>query len=356
MNLRRIGILFVKEVRQGATNFFLVYAIVMPIVLSLLVTLVFGDLFSETPRLGLYDAGSSEMVTIMTGQDHLETTIYGEEAALRDDVDRGVVTAGLIFPAGFDAALADGQRPQLTTLYSSEGLAKNIAIINSAVDQALGQITAVEPLVTIQAVQLGDEQVISWTERLLPVIVLMCIIVGGAMVPAASLVDEKVKRTLSALTITPTTLLEVYVAKALLGIGVSVLMGLIVLVLNNAFGGQPVLLVTTLVLGAVASAIFGVLLGSLINEINMLLAVIKASGIVLFAPAIIQIVPEVPQWIARVFPTFYVLNPVLEVSQHNAGLGEIAGDIAILLAIMGAMILALVFVIERQQKQLALAS
>jgi ABC-2 type transport system permease protein len=198
--------------------------------------------------------------------------------------------------------------------------------------------------------------VISWTERLLPVIVLMCIIVGGAMVPAASLVDEKVKRTLSALTITPTTLLEVYVAKALLGIGVSVLMGLIVLVLNNAFGGQPVLLVTTLVLGAVASAIFGVLLGSLINEINMLLAVIKASGIVLFAPAIIQIVPEVPQWIARVFPTFYVLNPVLEVSQHNAGLGEIAGDIAILLAIMGAMILALVFVIERQQKQLALAS
>jgi ABC-2 type transport system permease protein len=350
MNLRIIGVLLRKEIRQGASNFFFTYAILMPIVLSLLVALVFGDLFSQTPHLGVYDAGDPAFAAEIAGQPQVETVVFTSEAALRDAVARGVVTAGVIIPQGF----GESTRQEIIVLYWSESIASNIAIIDSTLDQAAAQYTQTPPLVTIQGVLLGDELPESWSERLLPVIVLMTIVLGGVMVPSASLVDEKQKRTLSALTITPASLLEVYAAKALLGIGIGTLMGLIVLVLNNAFGSQPVLLVTVLALGSAASSLFGVILGSMINNINSLLAVIKALGLLLFAPALIQLIPTLPQWIARVFPTYYVMNPVLEVSQQGAALADIAGDLVILLALIGAMMFGLVLIIERQQKRLAL--
>lgn len=356
MNLRRIGVLFIKEIRQGATNFFFIYALVMPIILSLLVTLAFGDIFSETPRLGIYDAGESRMTTILSEEQGIDTTLYASDSALRDAVERGSVTVGLSLASDFDAALSNGTQADMTVLVWSEGLSKNIAVINSAIDQAQAQITGIESPVVIEAISLGDANTTSWTERLLPIIVLMTIVLGGVLVPSSSLVDEKQKRTLNALTITPASLIEVYSAKALAGILVSIIMGLIVLVLNSAFGGQPMLLVLVLGMGAVASSVFGVLLGSLVKDINMLLAVIKAGGLVLFAPALIQLVPSVPQWIAQVFPTYYMMNPVLEVSQNGAGLSDIIGELSILLAIIGVMVIAVVMVIERQQKQLALAS
>ncbi|MFW5696239.1 MAG: ABC transporter permease [Phototrophicaceae bacterium] len=356
MNLGRIGTLFMKEIRQGATNFFFIYALIMPVVLSLIVALVFGDLFSETPRLGVYDAGESEVVASLLAEDHIQTTVYASESALRDAVERGVVMVGLVLAPDFDAAIRGDAQRQLTVIYWAESLAKDIAIINSTVDQLVMQAVEVEAPVTINSTQLGDGVEISWTERLLPVIVLMTLMLGGIMVPAASLVDEKQKRTLSALTITPATLLEVYSAKALVGVVLSTIMGLIVLILNNAFGGQPALLLTVLGLSAVSASIFGVLLGSLVKDINVLLAVIKSGALILMAPALIRMVPDLPQWIAQVFPTYYVLNPVLEVSQNNTGLDGIAVDLVVLVAIIGALVLALVLLFERQQKQLALMS
>lgn len=353
MSIRRIGILLLKELRQGATNFFFIYALIAPVLLSLIVALVFGDLFSEMPRLGVYDGGDSALVTRLLAEDHIQTTVYASEAALRDAVERGVVMAGLVFAPDFDAALrGEGQR-QLTVLYWAESLIRDIAIINSTVDQLVAQTT--QAPVTIASVQLGDDAVMSWTERLLPIIVMMTIMLGGIMVPAASLVDEKQKRTLSALTITPASLLEVYSAKALIGIALSTLMGLIVLVLNNAFGGQPALLLLVLGLSAVSASVFGVLLGSLVKDINVLLAVVKSGALILMAPALIRMVPDVPQWIGRVFPTYYILNLVLEVSQNNTGLGGVAGDLVVLVAIIGLLVLALVLLFERQQKQLALS-
>jgi ABC-2 type transport system permease protein len=356
MSARRIWILFQREIGQSATNFFFVVAIVVPLVLTLLVTLVFGDLFSSTPRLGLYAADDTQMVAILSGETQIRTIAYPSEAALRDSVQQGVNEMGLVFGKGFDAALQSGAQSNLNTLIWGEAPARSRLIVESAAAKAAQQIIGTKAPVSLSVTQLGDVQNISMVERLLPFIVLYTIIVGGVMVPAASLVDEKQKRTLNALNVTPATLADVYAAKALLGVGISMVMGIVILVLNQAFGSQPILLVSTLVLGAVASSIFGVILGSLVKDINVLLATIKASGLILFAPGLIMVFPQVPQWIAYLFPTFYVMDPVLQVSQKGAGLSDIGGEIAVLLAIIAVMLFILASVIERQQKRLALAS
>jgi len=355
MSIRRIGVLLSKELRQSASNFFFIYAIAAPLIISLVITLVFGDLFSETPRLGLVDQGDSELIAILEEEASIQTTVYASDTALREAVARGNEEIGLVLPAGFDEAIDERAQTQITSFRWGESPGRNLLIIESAISRAFVQMAGVEMPISVESVQLGDADTATWTERLLPLIVLMTVVLGGTMVPAASLVEEKQKRTLISLTTSPVTLLEVYVSKTLLGLTTGLVMGVAILVVNQAFGSQPLLLVGVLTLSALASAVFGVLLGSLVKDINVLLAVLKAAGLVLFAPGILELFPEAPGWIAQIFPTYYVLNPVLEVSQQGAGLGEIAGDLAILSTMVAVLLLVLAFLIERQAEELALA-
>ena len=48
--------------------------------------------------------------------------------------------------------------------------------------------------------------------------------------------------------------------------------------------------------------------------------------------------PQLPQWVARVFPTYYMINPIVEMSLHGASWGDIAGDVYVLCALIVAMI------------------
>jgi ABC-2 type transport system permease protein len=94
------------------------------------------------------------------------------------------------------------------------------------------------------------------------------------------------------------------------------------------------LLLGVVLLGAIFSAEVGVLMGGLVKDINSLFATIKAIGLLLYAPALITMFPEIPQWSARIFPTYYVVQPVIEIVQHGAGLSDIAWQLGILLLLI----------------------
>ena len=161
------------------------------------------------------------------------------------------------------------------------------------------------------------------------------------MVPATSLVEEKQKRTLRALTITPSSLGEVYFSKGLLGAILSIVMGVLILALNRALGGQIALLLGALAMGAVMSAAFGVLLGAFMKDINTLFATIKGMGLFLYAPAIVYLFPAIPEWIAQIFPTYYLIQPVMEIAQQGAGFAEVAPELAILAGLIVVLIAAI---------------
>ena len=61
-------------------------------------------------------------------------------------------------------------------------------------------------------------------------------------------------------------------------------------------------------------------------------------GIFLYAPAILYMFPEVPQWVARIFPTYYIIQPLIEVSQAGAGWPDIALEIFILVGLLVALL------------------
>lgn len=354
MSLRRIWILLRKELRQGASNVLFLYSLVFPIVLSLLIALVFGDLFAAIPRLGIYSAGESEWAAAMAANESLNTTLYSSEDALKAAVERGTVETGISIPDGFDAMLRNGEEVDLGIYRWGEANARNAFLIEAVIIRTFVDTAGYELPIRVNGIDLGDVDRTTWSQRLLPIMILMSVMLGGLLIPSSSLIEEKQKRTLSALTSTPTSLLDVYLSKVLLGFILSALMGVVILMMNNAFGNRPGLLVSVVSLGAVMASVIGIIIGSVVKDMDGLMATLKSFGIVLFAPGILEMFPNVPGWIAKFFPTYYLMEPLLKISQNGARFNDVAVDMAVLAAIVGVLMLVLVFIIERQKKQVVL--
>ena len=350
MSLRRVGVLLGKEFMRGTRNFIFIFALVVPIVFSLVLSLLFGSFFSGKPKLGVADAGSSRLVTQAKAVDSIIVTEYESDEALYDAVQSGTVDVGLILPETFDTAVQAGDSVQVEVYIWGESLLQDRAILGTSLAVWIRNIIGQEKPVEIIETTLGDETAVPWEDRLLPFIVLITIMIGGIMVPATSLVEEKMKRTLTALTTTPTSIGEVYLAKGLLGVIIGVVMGIVILTMNRAFGSQPLLLVGLLALSAVLASAFGILLGMLLKDINSLFATIKGIGLLLYAPAIVYIFPTLPQWVGRIFPTYYVIGPIMEVTQQGATFADIAADVAILIALI-LLLVGIVAVLARRARQ-----
>ena len=350
MSLRRVGILLGKEFGQGPKNFILVWALVMPIVISLVVSLIFGTLFTEKPKLGVVDEGSSQLVAMTEELTSVITKEYDSVSEIKQAVESGAVDIGMVIPTDFDSSVMQGEETELTTYIWGESLAKNRTILGATITNLVRELAGQEAPVEIEAITLGDEVSIPWNDRLLPLIVLMAVFLGGLFLPATSVINEKEKKTLEALVVTPASIRDIFVAKGLMGIILSLFMGVVILILNQAFGTEPALLILVLALGAIMAAELGLLCGALIKDITTLFAIWKVGGILLFGPAIIYMFPQIPQWIGRLFPTYYLLQPIIEISQGGGGWSDIATNVFILVGLDLILVGVVVFTLGRTRQ------
>jgi len=350
MSLKHTGILLGKELWQGPKNFIFVYVLVMPIIISLVFSLIFGTLFDEKPKLGMVDEGNSQLVIMAEQLTSVVTKEYGNVSEIKRAVESGAVDVGMVLPVDFDSSVTQGKEAELVTYIWGESLAKNRTILQVTIANLVRELTGQETPVEIEAITLGDEVSIPWSDRLLPLVVLMAVVLGGLTLPSASVIDEKEKKTLEALVVTPASIGDVFIAKGLMGVILSLFMGVVILVLNQAFGTEPALLILVLALGAIMATEIGLLCGALIKDITTLFAIWKAGGILLFGPAIIYMFPQIPQWIGRVFPTYYFLQPIIAISQGGSGWSDIATNVFILIGLDLVLIAVVVFTVRRTRQ------
>jgi ABC-2 type transport system permease protein len=341
MSLRRILILLQKELVYGSRNFIFLMALGLPIVFTLLVNLIFGTFFSGKSRLGVVDQGRSELVPLAQADQSLILRTYASVGEMEDAAALGAIDMGIYLPEGIDSQLRANETARITVYVWGESSMRSRIILGSALVSMMRKIAGQEPPVEIVETVLGAGVEIPWEKRLLPLMVLMSILIAGTMVPATSLVNEKTKRTLSAIGVSPATLWEIFTAKGLFGVLVSLFTGIMILFLNQAFGTQPTLLVGVLLLGSIFSSGIGVILGALVKDITTLMTVVKSMGIFLYTPGIIYIFPEIPQWIGRLFPTYYIIQPVLDITQENASFADVAPEIGVLI---GLILLSIVII------------
>lgn len=348
MNLKRVWTLIKTEIFHGPKDVVLVMSIVTPVLLALFANLAFGNIFNDRASLGIFDEGHSQLPAVLNSAGSITLKMYENEADLRAATASGSIDMGMVLPADFDNTVVSGT-VKLKAYIWGESLAKNRAIIPVVLADAVREINGAVLPVNIETVALGDESSLPWNDRLLPLVVLLAIFFGGMMIPASSLISEKNRHTLEALSVSPATVGDIFIAKGIIGASLATVMGVLTLVISGGSGSSFLALLLVLGLGAIMAAEFGLLAGAFIKDMNTLFAFWKFGGLLLFGPAIVFMFPQIPQWIGYVFPTFYVIKPVVDLSVNSVGFSSIILNLVILFIIVIVTALVVSIIVSRSE-------
>lgn len=322
--------------------------------MTFLISAVFGSLFDPNPRLGIVDEGRSRVTTAAEQIEGIEVTFLDEVTELRRMVESHDLDAGMVLPPGFDAQVATGEQPDLLFFVSGESLASNRVVLAVTTIDLVRGVSGSEPPVTVVVATVGDEDYVPVGDRLLPFMVAYAVMIAALFVPAASLVDEREKRTIDAVLVTPTRISEVLVGKAAFAVTLAVIMGVVTLTLNAAFGGNPWAMVLFLLIGSVMMAEIGLMLGLWSKDITSLYTAVKAGGILVFLPVFFVLFPGLPQWIPKLVPTYYFLQPIYDIAITGATFGDLVPELLIAIAVCIALVPLTASIAKRAEHELAI--
>lgn len=337
MDLTRVGTLLGKDLQLGPRSPLLLWALVLPVVITFVLRGVFGGLFASEPRLGIVDLGDSALVAQALALDGIEVRVLDDVGVLHAQVEAGDLDAGLVLAPGFDAAVRAGQRPVLDFVVGGSSFASDRILLGVTTLDLVRTLDDAPAPVAVEVVVLGEAG-IALDRRMLPLIVLMSVAIAGTMVPAAGLVEEKEKGTLQAVLATPTTMSEFLLAKGLLGVVLALAAGTITLAVNGLLLSAPPATLIGIAVGAVMMAQIGLMAGAWAPDTNTLFTAWKLGGLVLFYPVIGYLWPDLPGWIGRLSPTFYFLQPVWAATIEGAPFTRVWRELAVAFAICVALV------------------
>lgn len=356
ISLRRAMLVAWKDLKLGPRSPIFLWALVLPVVITFLVRAVFGGLLEPPPRLAVVDEGASRLTEQIQQLDGIEVTILSSGADLVAGVTADDYDAGLVLGEAFDADLQGGDTPDLNFYVSGSSKASTRAILGITTLDLLRQGAGQPPIVDVVVTPLGEEDYVPVDDRLLPLVVVYAVVIAGLFLPAASLVDEREKHTLTAVLVSPTRMSEVLLGKLTLGVLLAVVMGWVTLALNDAFASQPVGMTVFLVLGAVMLGELGLMLGSWAKDSNTLFTAIKGGGLLVVMPVLFTLFPSLPQWIAQLFPTYYFLQPIYEVAVQGTSFSDHVPELAVATAICLLLVPGVVAAGRRAERRLAFGS
>lgn len=352
MSLTRIWKVLRKDLALGPRSPIFLWAIVLPIALTLILQVAFGSLFDPEPRLGVVDEGDSAITSSIEEMDGIELTAFEDEAELREQVEANDLDAGLVLPEGFDEAVKAGEKPTLQFFIGGESYASNRIILTVTAIDLVRELEGGEAPVTVDIVDFGEAG-LPMSVRLIPVIVFYALVIAGLFVPGSNLVEEKEQGTLMAMLVTPVRTLDVLAAKWLFGLILATVMGVASLALNGAMGANWLEVVLVVIVAAMLSAMLGILVGVFAKDSAMMFGIVKGAGIFLFMPAAFYIFPDWPQWIAKLFPLYWIIEPIWQVSVMGESIVTVWAELAVALGITAALGVLAWWIAQRMQAQMA---
>ncbi|MDA3935865.1 MAG: ABC transporter permease, partial [Actinomycetota bacterium] len=282
----------------------------------------------------------------------IELTILDNADELQAQVEANDLDAGLVLPAGIDEAIQNGERPPLQFFIGGESLASNRIILSVTTLDVIREVEGSTAPIDVEITSFGEEG-LPISVRLVPVIMFYALVMAGIFVPGSSLVEEKENGTLMAILVSPVKASEVLVAKWSLGVILATVMSIVTLLLNNAMGSRPLEVFVVVLLAAALTSVIGLLVGVVSKNSTMLFGLIKGTGLFLFAPVIFYIWPDLPQWIAKIFPLYWIIEPVWQVSVMGESISTVWFEMGVALAITVVLIPVVIKLARRMQSQMA---
>jgi len=330
----------------------------VPLFVSLVFLVLMPALFNnDTIRVLIYDEGNSKLPEQLALLEDMEIERVGSATAVLDQLT-GDVVAGIVLPAGFDTAVANGRSPELTIYLNSDARSSSIAEFQRFFVEETATLRDPAPAAQInwdprqpggnEMVPFSIEKFIFTTMVLLTTGIVTC----GNLPPL--LQEEKENGTLQALLSSPASQADVLMGKGVSAFALTMIVVLLVALLNQGFVGSWGITLSAITLTTLFMIGLGLLLGLLMhkNQVKAAtsIAVMVAAIPSWFSATSLESLPPFTRIILRAIPTQYLVE-ALNHSLNGRSWAATSSSLLILLAWTVGMYLILVWHLRRNGLQ-----
>ncbi len=345
MSIRNIFTLLVHDLKMCLKSFLIFQLFLAPLSLWLIIYLVFGQMSIGDPKIGLLESENSRLVQPFV--QNAQVSRYEAQDDMLGKLEAGKLDMAIILSPGFDELVNSSIEAEMKIFIGGSSPLQRRVQAFILLQKGVMALQNREPIIEITTEPLGEADIKPWYYRLLPLVVLIAVMMGGIFIPATSLVDDKQRKTLQALLAAPVNINEVLWVKMLLGGIVSFLMGLMILALNRSLSINTAPLLFVLAIIAMSASCFGCIIGFVSRDMKSVTTLAQSLMLLMYAPAILNLFPMVPGWIQKLFPTYYFFSPLLKLSDGSFKSVD-AWEIAALLGIFVLFQTILLVVINKR--------
>lgn len=339
-SLWRLRVMLRKELLNLIGHPYYLIGLVLPVFMSIVFAVILPSRDDiDRIQVVVYDPEQSALVTALADQPAVELLPVASEGQVRVEM-RALgedVTAGLIVPAGLDAAVAQGAVPTLMIYLNEEARSTNQARFQRYISEQIWALRGEAPPVAVvwnPINETGGGLAISLENYLFLSMTLLGLTLVATIIPQ-SLIEEKDTGALQPLLASPVTMNDLLLAKALL----AVVYGLVVLLAMAAFHdgwtGNWLVTAVAMLLTLLMLIAMGLLLGIYGKskaQNNMLVTVLTLAANIpsWFAIVSVSSLPAVAAFLLRLLPTHYTVRIVTLSLEGNATLANTAVSFIIL--------------------------
>jgi len=332
MNGRIIKALLKKDMNLFMSNRFYLLITVVGLVFYVGIYFILPAKVDEKLSLAMYAPVLPPAFSQLTYQEGAEIELFQSEEELKEAVLDGDYQAAISLPAEIMEVWMAGGKPEITVYYSStappEVSAAIVALVKELAYMQTGQALNFDTTEEVLGPDmLGDQ--IALRDRMRPLLAIFILLIE--ILTLASLIMVEIEQgTAQALLVTSMRTSDLFVAKGILGVGLALGQAALFMALVGGFSHQPLIILTTLIIGSLMVVGTGFLLASFARD------VMAVTGwgmliLILFAiPGFGTVIPGLLSDWTKVIPSYYLTDTVSRVANYGAGWGDIGSNLAIL--------------------------
>jgi ABC-2 type transport system permease protein len=342
------------------------FGLMMPILLAVLYLVIDLLIGTSTTEVLVYDPGYQpgrgveQVVTGAFANAHITQASSAQQVAdafgPNGAQKKSSYAVGLVVPPNFEASLKAGEQPTLQLYINGDDINnQQNQLLQSALANYSRAVVSPAPI-TLSASTINPPAPNSNLTTLVGIYALSALLsslmVGVALAPGL-LIEEKEKKTLRMLMVSPASWADVIAAKLLVALGYQLVLSLVALAIAKGFTGQVPLVLFFALLGSFFSVALGALAGCIFKTQG---AAGAFSGIavfifilpIFFLPAFGLASGNAIAQVVKVLPPYWIADGVVKALQNQATLENILLDVAIIVGSTLLIFLMSVWGLRRQ--------
>ena len=346
MNWRIIGTLVSKDLSLFFRKKGILALTVLGLVFYLIIYFVMPSTANENLKIGVY-APELPPVFEHLPEEGLELSVVDSEEELKDRVSDGTFIVGIFIPHDFIEKINAGQKPDIQLFFTADAPDEIKGSMETLVNEFAYLFTGQTLTVEVSEEILGQDLLgapIPPRDRLRPLLAIFIIFME--ILGLAHLITEEVeRRTAQALLVTPATVIDIFTAKSIAGIGLAFVQAVLFMAIVGGMNLNPIIILVVLFIGAALATGLSFLISSFAKDFMSVLAWSVPVLVILIIPSLGIMIPgAITRWV-KAIPSYYLVDAVHRVANYGSGWGDVWNSLLILLAytvvIVGVGILVL---------------